>query len=121
MNPLRSTATVEQHYKWGDGCDGCVLLVNKEFSVIEEAMPPGTAEIPHYHNETRQFFYVLSGELIITMAGDSHTLHAQSGLEIAPQLPHNVQNRGRVVAKFLVISVPPSQNDRINLETRARA
>jgi len=120
VNPLRSTATAE-HYKWGNGCDGWVLLMNNDFSVIEEAMPPGTAEISHYHNDTRQFFYMLSGELIVTMADDSHTLPALSGLEVAPRVPHRVQNCGREVAKFLVISVPPSRNDRINLEAPAQA
>ena len=38
-----STESAE-HYRWGEACDGWQLLAREDLSVIEERMPPGTAE-----------------------------------------------------------------------------
>ena len=43
-----STSNAE-HYRWGDACDGWHLLAGEALSVIEERMPPGTAELRHRH------------------------------------------------------------------------
>jgi mannose-6-phosphate isomerase-like protein (cupin superfamily) len=51
-----------EHYTWGDVCDGWHLLKRDDMSVIQECVPVGAAEIMHYHNRARQFFYVLQGE-----------------------------------------------------------
>lgn len=115
MSELASRLTAE-HYSWGDGCDGWRLLINKEFNVIEELMPPGTAELWHYHRRARQFFYVLSGQLLITTNSGTQAISAMSGLEIAPTVPHRVQNCVREPARFLVISVPPTSADRFNID-----
>ena len=48
-----------RHYLWGGACDGWHLLAGDDLSVIEERMPPGTAEQRHSHVRARQFFYVL--------------------------------------------------------------
>ena len=60
MNPA-SKHTAE-HYTWGEGCDGWHLLKSDNLSVIQETMPPGTAEVPHYHRHSRQFFFILEGD-----------------------------------------------------------
>ena len=38
----KETAT---HYTWGDKCDGWPLVQGEDLLVVEERMPPGTAEI----------------------------------------------------------------------------
>lgn len=48
-----------EHYRWGADCDAWHLVKDAELSVIEECMPPGTAETLHYHQRAQQFFYVL--------------------------------------------------------------
>jgi mannose-6-phosphate isomerase-like protein (cupin superfamily) len=58
-----------EHYTWGDRCDGWFLLKSDKFHVIQERMPPRTAEVMHYHRNSRQMFYVLRGELTMRTEG----------------------------------------------------
>ncbi len=108
--PVR--ATIENHYTWGDACDGWHLLRGENLSVIEERMPPGTAEQRHFHERARQFFYVLEGELTLEVDQRDYLMAAGEGLEIAPGQPHQAINRSGADARFLVISQPPSHGDR---------
>jgi hypothetical protein len=52
-----NTETVE-HYKWGQDCDGWILANADDLRVIEERMPPQSAEVRHYHAQAKPFFYV---------------------------------------------------------------
>jgi mannose-6-phosphate isomerase-like protein (cupin superfamily) len=101
------------HYKWAELCDGWRLVQADAFSVIQERMPPNTSEVAHFHNLSRQFFFLLSGSLSIEIDGSLHKLGPQQGFEIAPKLSHRVFNDSAGDACFLVISVPPSQADRV--------
>lgn len=100
------------HYAWGDGCDGWHLVRDPSLSVIQERMPPGTAEVRHRHARARQFFFVLAGRLRIEVAGVPHELAAGQGLEVAPGRAHQVVSAGDAAAEFLVVSHPPSHGDR---------
>jgi mannose-6-phosphate isomerase-like protein (cupin superfamily) len=102
-----------QHYLWGGNCDGWHLLRCEELSVIEERMPPGTQEQRHAHTRARQFFYVLEGELTIEIEGEVNRIGARQGLEIAPGEAHQVRNESAADVRFLVVSSPPAQGDRV--------
>jgi mannose-6-phosphate isomerase-like protein (cupin superfamily) len=106
----RATA---EHYVWGDGCDGWRLVNRPDLTVIHERMLPGTAEVRHYHRVARQFFFVLSGSLMVEMEGRREVLQAQQGLEIAPGEVHQVRNSSGADVEFLVISHPSTARDRI--------
>jgi mannose-6-phosphate isomerase-like protein (cupin superfamily) len=112
----RQTAT---HYKWGgsngDACDGWHLVRTPHLSIIEELMPPGTSEVLHFHDHSRQFFFVLEGELTIEVKQHSFALPAGAGLEVSPGEPHQVFNRSANPVRLLVTSQPPSHADRINI------
>ena len=99
---------------WGGGCDGWHLVKTDELSVIEERMPPGTAEQRHKHERSRQFFYVLSGELTMEMEGVVHSLGGGSGLEVAPGMAHQAINSSGEEVRFLVMSQPRSHGDRLS-------
>jgi mannose-6-phosphate isomerase-like protein (cupin superfamily) len=111
MNIISTQAA--EHYNWGEGCDGWHLMRSEECSVIEERMPPHTSEVSHFHNHSRQFFYVLAGQLTIEVDGKRLVLNANAGLEIAPQAVHRVFNDSDADVRFLVISSPPSHGDRV--------
>jgi len=106
-----STASAE-HYTWGTGCDGWHLVRAADLSVIQERMPPATAEVRHRHARARQFFYVLEGQLELEVEGTVHRLAAGVGLEIAPGAAHQACNCGAHDVVFLVVSQPPSHGDR---------
>ena len=112
---MKTTSTINaQHYQWGQGCDGWHLHRTDALSVIEERMPPASSEVRHLHQRSRQFFYMLAGELTLEVEGEEHLLRANEGLEVAPKQAHQAFNRGQRDARFLVTSQPPSHGDRID-------
>lgn len=120
MNAVSSSNA--EHYTWpgvidGQECDGWHLHRSASLSVIEERMPPGTAEQRHIHRRATQFFYVLAGELTIELDGEEHRLAPSTGITIPVHTAHQVFNRGAQDARFLVVSQPPSHGDRATRRT----
>lgn len=109
-------ASAENHYVWGNDCDGWHLVRSENLSVIEERMPPSVAEQRHFHTRARQFFYVLEGKLTVEINGRLIVLGTRQGLEISPGEPHQAMNRSGADVSFLVISQPPSHGDRAPAE-----
>ena len=104
-----------EHYLWGEVCDGWPLLKREDVSVIQERVPAGGAEVMHYHEKARQFFYILEGEGSMALEDTIIVLKRGQGMEIAPQVRHRFQNTSNTDVHFLVISVPSTRGDRINL------
>jgi mannose-6-phosphate isomerase-like protein (cupin superfamily) len=84
-------------------------------SVIEERMPPHTAETRHAHGNARQFFYVLAGIATFEIDGHEVTLAARQGIEVPPATPHQIRNDADTPLEFLVVSTPPSHGDRYSV------
>jgi mannose-6-phosphate isomerase-like protein (cupin superfamily) len=105
-----------EHYTWGRGCDGWHLLKSPALSVIQERVPPGGAETRHYHKHAQQFFFVLSGEAVMELENSEVILGPQDGIVVPPGSPHRLLNKGNMDLTFLVISAPPSHNDRLPVE-----
>ncbi|MFT4414743.1 cupin domain-containing protein [Fredinandcohnia humi] len=102
-----------EHYTWGDNCDGWHLVNTPELSIIHERMPPGSAEELHYHNQARQFFFVLSGSATFKMDGKTVDIGAQEGIEVPPLVPHQILNQTNTDIEFVVTSQPNSRGDRV--------
>lgn len=102
-----------EHYIWGEICDGWHLVKNQELSIIHERMPINTSEVKHYHQNARQFFFVLSGTATIEIDGNEIVLNTQEGVEVAPLVPHQMFNKSNDEIEFLVISQPNSKGDRV--------
>lgn len=102
-----------EHYKWQKICDSWHLVQRDDFSVIEEQMPPQTAEDMHYHTQARQFFYILSGEAIMKFLDNEAVMMTGEGIEIAPGTAHQMINNSDNEIYFLVVSVPKSHGDKI--------
>ncbi|TMR97429.1 NAD(P)-binding domain-containing protein [Nonomuraea basaltis] len=106
------TAADVPGYSWGDGCAGWRLVDTPGLSVIEERMPPGTAEEWHVHDRARQFFYVLDGEATMRTPDGDVSLPVGAGVEIAPGTPHQLNNIAAGDLRFLVVSAPTTRGDR---------
>jgi mannose-6-phosphate isomerase-like protein (cupin superfamily) len=104
-----------EHYVWGENCDGWHLLQRNDMSVIRERVPAGGAEVMHYHNQARQFFYILEGAGTMVFEDHEVRLEKEQGIEIPPGIKHQFQNRSGTDVHFLVLSVPTTRGDRINL------
>ncbi len=117
MRPVdRATA---EHYNWGDRCNAWTLVSQPGMLVVEEEMPPGTEEQPHFHETARQFFYVLSGTLSLRLPKQAVKVDAGQGFEVTPGLIHQALNDSTEVVRFVLISVPTSRGDRINVQPHA--
>ena len=103
-----------EHYKWGNSSDGWHLLNTEGLSVIEENVPPKEKEERHYHNESQQFFYILSGIAELEMSGEIFKIEPGSGIHVPAKEPHQLMNNGEENLRFLVISQPKSHGDRTN-------
>ncbi|MCR4398604.1 MAG: cupin domain-containing protein [Firmicutes bacterium] len=108
-----------EHYTWGGECDGWHLLKDDNLAVIQERMPPGTSEVRHYHENARQFFFVLAGEVCVETEGETITLAPHEGVYVRPGITHKVLNRSGTDSEFLVVSSPSTRGDRVAVETKA--
>jgi mannose-6-phosphate isomerase-like protein (cupin superfamily) len=113
--PIKNITNAE-HYTWGVACDGWRLLNGADLAVIHERIPPGRGEVKHYHNRSRQLFYVLEGKLQMQMAEETLVLEKGDSLEIPPTVPHRVWNPFEENTVFLVVSAPSTTGDRVYLE-----
>lgn len=104
-----------EDYIWGGNCDGWHLLKREDMSVIQERVPAESAEVSHYHERARQFFYVLDGEGTMLFEDREVILQKGQGLEVAPMIKHQFRNNSKADVHFLVISVPSTRGDRVNL------
>lgn len=104
---------IADHYTWGDSCDGWHLVRSPEVSIIQERMPAATAEVPHRHHHSHQFFFVLRGALTIRRETGSDVLYSGDGMHVDPGLAHEVRNDSEEDVEFLVTSWPPSHGDRM--------
>jgi mannose-6-phosphate isomerase-like protein (cupin superfamily) len=82
-----------EHYMWSDDCDGWHLLKREDMSVIQERVPAGGAEVMHYHNTARQFFYILEGQGSMVFEDATVIMEKGYGIEIAPRVKHQFQNQ----------------------------
>ncbi|HUD63013.1 MAG TPA: cupin domain-containing protein [Candidatus Sulfotelmatobacter sp.] len=77
-------------------------------------MPPGAAEIRHHHQKAQQFFYILSGEVLMEVEDETTLLSARTGIRVLAGQRHQIRNPSSGPVRFLVISQPRSHGDRLN-------
>lgn len=111
---MKTSIRTAEHYTWGHACDGWHLLRTDSLSVIQERMPPGTAEQRHFHAKAQQVFFVLSGEATFEVGEERVAVAAQESLHIPPGVRHRIANIGTTDLHFLVISKPKAHGDRVN-------
>ena len=75
-------------------------------------MPPSAAEVEHHHNRAQQFFYVLEGEATFYYDGKEVIVKSNESIYIEPGVRHKVINKSKDNLRMLIISSPPSLNDR---------
>jgi mannose-6-phosphate isomerase-like protein (cupin superfamily) len=107
--------TNAEHYIWGEGCEGWHLLKSDALSVIQERVPAGKSEKHHLHHTSRQFFYILKGNAVIEVNGILHELSEGQSIEVSQEVPHQFMNQSENDIEFIVISMPKSHGDKVEL------
>ena len=101
------------YYNWGKNCEGWHLAKSENLSVIQERVPPGSSEVKHFHQNSEQFFYILSGTATMEIAGIVYQLQENQGMYVEAGKVHQLSNQHAQDLLFLVISTPPSYGDRV--------
>jgi mannose-6-phosphate isomerase-like protein (cupin superfamily) len=104
-----------KHYVWGNLCDGWNLVDKTDLSVKLERMPPHTGEEWHYHENARQFFFILKGKASFETEDGNFVLIPEQGLEIRPGCRHRILNEDGQDLEFILCSQPSTTDDRKNV------
>ncbi|CAN5314169.1 hypothetical protein BH11BAC6_BH11BAC6_18560 [soil metagenome] len=102
------------HYQWGNGCDGWVLVDSEMLSVKQECMPAQTSETLHYHEKAQQFFFILKGIATFELENVSYIVEAGNGMHIAQGKKHRIINNTAADIEFILSSQPSTSKDRFN-------
>ena len=82
------------------------MLTGNAFTLTEDLVAPGGEPPPHFHENEDEAFYILDGELRVTV-GDE-TFHATPGtfIFLPRRTPHHWQVLGGRPARFLALFTP---------------
>lgn len=73
-----------------------------EFLLVE--FPPGEEEMTLFQHEGIEYFYVLEGELTITIDNVSYKISAGDSGSFDSSLPHYTRNESDKTAKFIIVA-----------------
>jgi quercetin dioxygenase-like cupin family protein len=82
-------------------------LVLFEFEMAAEMDGAG----PHFHKEHVDSFYVLEGELEVTVAGETVRAHSGDLVHVEPGVVHSFKNASRERVRFLNMHTPGMRFD----------
>jgi len=105
-----------EHHIWGKVCDRWDLMKSEDLSVIHEKMPPNYFEPKHYHDRSKQFFFVLSGQATVVVDNEVVVLNENDGIEIHAKAVHQMRNNSEHDVELLIISSPTCTGDRVDVE-----
>ena len=115
MNLPISTLNTE-HYLWGDACDGWRLLKHDDISVIQERVPSNCAEVMHYHRTQRgNSFSSLKAKGLWFLKIMKLNCKKGMGWKFRRVSVTSFAISRKAMFTFLVVSVPTTRGDRINL------
>ena len=69
-------------------------------------IPPGKSSAPHFHKESEETYYVLSGEGWMQISEEEFSLTPGQACLIEPGEIHQIKNLGEKDLEFLAICAP---------------
>jgi mannose-6-phosphate isomerase-like protein (cupin superfamily) len=80
-------------------------------SLAEARLPVGCRTTRHYHPRTEEIYYILAGHGSMWIGDESREVGPGDAIAIAPGAPHQIENTGTAVLKFLCCCAPGYQHD----------
>jgi quercetin dioxygenase-like cupin family protein len=80
---------------------------NGTYALWEATVPPGGGPPPHVHSREEEGFYILEGEITLTIHGETVVARAGTFANMPVGTPHSFRNESDRPAKML-ISVAPA-------------
>jgi quercetin dioxygenase-like cupin family protein len=89
-----------------------VLVSREELVVVESVVQPGGGGAgPHFHKQHVDSFYVLEGELEVTVAGETMRVRAGELIHAPPHDVHSFENASDKPVRFLNVHAPGMRFD----------
>jgi mannose-6-phosphate isomerase-like protein (cupin superfamily) len=80
-------------------------------SLAEARLPPGAATTRHYHPQTEEIYYILTGSGQMTIGNDMRQVGPGDAIAIPPGEVHQIVNNGDVALVFLCCCAPAYEHE----------
>ncbi len=77
-----------------------------DYIALEALVPPDGGPPLHIHHDQVETFYILEGEMEITVGGQTHQAKAGDFVHVSRGTPHRFFNRSRATTKMVFTFVP---------------
>jgi mannose-6-phosphate isomerase-like protein (cupin superfamily) len=84
---------------------------NREQSLAEAIVPPGSATVPHRHHRSEEIYHITAGEGLMRLGDDEFAVAPGDTICIPPGAPHSLSNPGQGELRLLCCSSPPYADD----------
>ena len=78
-------------------------------------LPPGSSTVPHLHREVAEFYYVINGDGVASVAGETAPIHKGDAIPIQLGDAHSFENNGSTAVEFLIVGVSRDSTRRVDL------
>lgn len=80
-------------------------------SLAEARVPPGARTTPHYHPQTEEIYYILSGKAQMRIGDETTVVVQGDAIAIPPGQVHHITNTGDKPLVFLCCCAPGYEHD----------
>ena len=80
-------------------------------SLAEATLAPGQITARHFHPQSEEIYYVLSGNGALTIGDETRAVRAGDAIAIAAGAPHCIENNGKGELRFLCCCAPAYSHD----------
>ena len=89
--------------------DGTHRLVGLWDSILLE----GQGTVPHFHENMEEIYYIISGQALMTIDGDTELVDEEDIIYIPPNKNHSIRQTGDLPLRFITVSIDIRKNPRI--------
>ncbi len=99
-----------------DGSEIRELLAHRNSSIhkqslAEARLKPGQKTTPHYHPQTEEIYYILSGKGRMDLADEQRDVGIGDAIAIPPGVTHQIANTGQEMLVFLCCCAPGYEHE----------
>mgnify|MGYP001065141666 FL=1 len=80
-------------------------------SLAEARLPPGAATTAHRHLKTEEIYYILEGQGLMELEGETRLVGPGDAIAIPPGSRHQITNTGQGVLRFLCCCAPAYEHE----------